>query len=109
MTKKNTKLGEQIVDDPNAQIVTDGDSIPPEVAAALNDQSAAASVEEALKDTVPASSADDATDTILVENKGRVRVGPGQKRAFRCFDLNAVAYEHVSEDPATGEWVYKQS
>lgn len=52
-------------------------------------------------------------DSILVEDGHggtmEVETPTGQFRAWRVRDFDGARYEHVSDDPVTGEWVYRRS
>lgn len=90
-------MGENIVDPPDTQIVTD----PIEIEAAMTD-------------TVPAFT-DVPEPNILLEDGARIQiVTPTTDRQgkrvpqYRETSIDKVSYDHCSEHPETGEWVYRR-
>lgn len=91
MVKRNPKLGEEVVGDPQEQIVNEPDG------------------REAI--ALPASSIETIDvplghTTILLVGGGRRIVPDGQEHAFRVYDNNQNAFDHCHDAP-DGEWVYK--
>lgn len=120
MSKKNVKMGEDIVDQPDTQIVTE---TPPEgVEAALADTVAAdppaaeaaaePPVEVEAPPPAPAPPPPDPGTTLLLENGQRVALAPHVSNLpfpqFRIGAGDGHTYDHCGDDPVTGEWLYRR-
>lgn len=98
MAKKNVKMGEEIVDQPDTQIVTPSEDT--------------AQAEAPVVQPDPGPPPEPGT-TLLLENGTRIALEPHLKNdpsrpQFRVGAVDGHIYDHCATDPATGEWVYRR-